>query len=204
MSVKTLDNWSAHAHSTHPSNPSGSAADVSKTFKHVNIHKAAGPDELPGRVLRACAGRLASVFTDIFNLSLSESTPTCFKQTTIVFLGTWTKVICLNDYRPVALTSVVMKCFERLVMAHINTIIPETLFAFRPNRFTDDAISIALHSALSLLEKLNTYVRMLFIDFSSGFNTIVPSKLINKLRTLATPCSLMTAWPGTTPTPSLS
>jgi hypothetical protein len=38
----------------------------------------------------------------------------------------------------------------RLVMAH-NTIIPETLdplqFAYRPNRFTDDAISIALHTA---------------------------------------------------------
>jgi hypothetical protein len=32
-----------------------SAADVSKTFKQVNMHKATGPDGLPGRVLRACA-----------------------------------------------------------------------------------------------------------------------------------------------------
>ena len=62
-----------------------SVANVSKTFKQVNIHKAAGPDGLPGRVLRACADQLANVFTDIFNLSLSESViPTCFKQTTIV------------------------------------------------------------------------------------------------------------------------
>jgi hypothetical protein len=29
----------------------------------------------------------------------------------------------------------------------------------------------------------NTYVRMLFIDYSSTFNTIVPSKLVTKLRT---------------------
>ena len=43
--------------------------------------------------------------------------------------------------------------------------------------------SIALHTALSHLDKWNTYVRMLFIDNSSAFNTIVPSKLINKLRT---------------------
>ena len=62
-----------------------SVADVSKTFKQLNIHKAAGPDGLPGRVLKACADQLASVFTDIFNLSLTESViPTCFKQTTIV------------------------------------------------------------------------------------------------------------------------
>jgi hypothetical protein len=105
-----------------------SSADVSKTFKQVNIHKAIGPDGLPGRVLRACADQLASVFTDIFNLSLSESViPTCFKQTTIVPVPKNTKVTCLNDYRPVALTSVAMECFKRLVMAHINTIIPETL-----------------------------------------------------------------------------
>jgi hypothetical protein len=37
------------------------------------------------------------------------------------------KVTCLNDYHPVALTSVAMKRFERLVMAQINTIILETL-----------------------------------------------------------------------------
>jgi gmma-aminobutyric acid receptor subunit gamma/cGMP-dependent protein kinase 2 len=63
-------------------------------------------------------------------------------------------------------------------MAHINTIIPETL-----DRSTDDAISIALHTALSHLDKRNTYVRMLLIDYSSTFNTIVPSKLITKLNT---------------------
>jgi hypothetical protein len=40
------------------------ASDVSEFFKQVNIHKAAGPDGLPVRVLRACADQLASVFTD--------------------------------------------------------------------------------------------------------------------------------------------
>ena len=94
-----------------------------------------------------------------------------------------TKVTCQNDYRPVALTSVAMKCFERLVMDQINTIIPEFLdplqFAYRSNRSTDDAICIALHTALSHLDKRNTYVRMLLIDYSSAFNTIVPSKLIH-------------------------
>jgi hypothetical protein len=73
-------------------------------------------------------------------------------------------------------------------MAHINTNIPETLdplqFAYHPNRSTEDAISIALHTGLSHLDKSNTYVRMLFFDYSSVFNTILPSKLINKLRTM--------------------
>jgi hypothetical protein len=172
-----------------------SAADVSKTFRSVNIHKAAGPDGLPGCVLRACAGQLASAFTDNFNLSLSESIiQACFKQTIIVPVTKNTKVTCLNYYCPIALTSVAIKCFERLVMAHINTIIQETLdplqCADRPNRSTDDAISIALHTALSHLDKRNTYVRMLFIDYSSAFNTIAPSKLITKLMALGLNTSL--------------
>ena len=62
-----------------------SVANVSKTYKQGNIHKAAGPDGLPERMLRACADQLAGVFTDIFNMSLIESViPTCSKQTTIV------------------------------------------------------------------------------------------------------------------------
>jgi hypothetical protein len=143
-----------------------SVAVVRKAFKQVNIHNAAGPDVLSGHVFKACVEQLESVFTEMFNLSLTQSViPTCFKQTTIVPVPENAKVICLNYYHPIALTSVAMTFFERLVMAHINTIIPDTLdplqFAYCPNRSTDDAISIALHTALSHLEKRNNYVRML-------------------------------------------
>ena len=53
-----------------------SVADGSKTFKRVNPRKAAGPDGIPSHVIRACADQLAGMFTDIFNLTLSQhSTP---------------------------------------------------------------------------------------------------------------------------------
>jgi hypothetical protein len=125
----------------------------------------------------------------VFNLSLSQSAvPTCFKMATTVPVPKKAKVTELNDYRPVALTFVIMKCFERLVKDHITCTLPDTLdplqFAYRPNRSTDDAIAIALHTALSHLDKRNTYVRILFIDYSSAFNIIVPSKLIIKLEAL--------------------
>ena len=48
-----------------------SVADVSKTFKQVHSHQATWPDGLPGRVLQECTDQLASVFTNIFNMSLS-------------------------------------------------------------------------------------------------------------------------------------
>jgi hypothetical protein len=80
-----------------------------------------------------------------------------------------------------------MKCFERLVMAHINTIMPETL---DPLQFAHHSQQMMHSTALSHLDKRNTYLRMLFIDYSSAFNTIVPSKLITKLQTLGLNTSL--------------
>ena len=116
-------------------------ADVNKTFKQVNIHKPAGADGLPGCVNKARMDQLASVFTDSFNLSLTKSViPTCFKPTTIVPVPKEAKVTCLNDLCPIALTLEAMKCFERLVMAHINSIILDTVdplqIAYRLNRST--------------------------------------------------------------------
>ncbi len=96
--------------------------------------------------------------------------------------------ILTTDYHPIALTPIIMKCFERLVMQKIKTSLPNTLdplqFAYRPNRSTDDAISTTLNLALTHLENKDSYVRMLFIDFSSAFNTIIPQQLINKLNLL--------------------
>ncbi|KAK3566077.1 hypothetical protein QTP86_025543 [Hemibagrus guttatus] len=62
---------------------------------------------------------LADVLTSIFNLSLSQITvPTCFKTTATVPLPKKNHPTCLNDNRPVALTPIIMKCFERVVLAH--------------------------------------------------------------------------------------
>ncbi|KAL0197539.1 hypothetical protein M9458_006079, partial [Cirrhinus mrigala] len=47
-----------------------------------------------------------------------------------------------------------------------------------------------LHLALTHLENKYSYVRMLFIDFSSAFNTIIPQQLINKLNLLGLNTSL--------------
>ncbi len=110
------------------------------------------------------------------------------KSTTIIPVPKNSPVSCLNDYRPIALTAIIMKCFERLVMHSIKTSLPNTVdplqFAYRPNRSTDDAMSSTLHLALTHLEKKDSYVRMLFIDFSSAFNTIIPQQLIHKLNLL--------------------
>ncbi|KAK3513077.1 hypothetical protein QTP70_000956 [Hemibagrus guttatus] len=89
--------------------------DVSTAFRRVNTRKAAEPVKISDRVLRVCADQLVPVFTEIFNLSLTQSViPTCFKESIIVPVPKKTHPASLNDYCPEALTSVVMKCLEQL------------------------------------------------------------------------------------------
>ncbi|KAK3567066.1 hypothetical protein QTP86_009261 [Hemibagrus guttatus] len=94
--------------------------EVRCTLRAVNPRKASGPDGIPGRVLKDCTDQLAGIFTRIFNQSLSQSTvPPCLKSSTIIPLPKKPHISSLNNYRPVALTPVVMKCFEKLVQGHI-------------------------------------------------------------------------------------
>ncbi|XP_056284891.1 uncharacterized protein LOC130203019 [Pseudoliparis swirei] len=85
----------------------------------------------------------------------------------------------LNDYRPV------MKSFERLVLTHLKDITGPLLeplhFAYCANRSVDDAVNMELHHMLQHQDSLGTYARVLFVDFSSAFNTIISEVLQDKL-----------------------
>ncbi|KAK3565302.1 hypothetical protein QTP86_005478 [Hemibagrus guttatus] len=145
-----------------------------------------------------CANQLSPVFTDIFNTSLEIChVPACFKTSAIVPVPKKTKITGLNDYRPVALTSVVMKSFERLVLSYLKDITDPLLdplqFAYRANRSVDDAVNMALHFILQHLDSPGSYARILFVDFSSAFNTIIPALLRDKLFQLNVPDS-MCSW----------
>ncbi|XP_071358873.1 uncharacterized protein [Trachinotus anak] len=89
--------------------------DVNRLFKKQNPRKAAGPDSVSPSSLKHCADQLSPVFTDIFNTSLETChVLACFKSSTIIPVPKKPRPTGLNDYRPIALTSVVMKSFERL------------------------------------------------------------------------------------------
>ena len=148
-------------------------ADTRKVLSELNIRKAAGPDGISPRHLRECCNELCAILTLIFNWSLNIcQVPRIFKASTIIPVPKRSPVSSLNDYRPVALTSIIMKSFERLVLNYLKSILPKSLdpsqFAYRTNRSVEDAVSLTLHYVLKHLDlRTSTYARLLFIDFSS-------------------------------------
>ena len=95
----------------------------------------------------------------------------------------------MNDYCLIALTSVIMKCFEQLEIIHLLLAAshPGPYAVWIPVQQVYDAIALTMNAALS---HLNTYARILFIDYSSAFNTIIPSRLVSKLVDLGLSTSL--------------
>lgn len=157
--------------------------EVRYVLRSVNPRKATGPDSVSRKLLRACSDQLAGVFTRIFNLSLLSAT--------IMPLPKTAATDSMNDYRPVPLAPIVKKCFERMVLQHINTSLPPTFdshqFAYSS---TEDAITIALHTVLRHLEHRESYVIMLLIDCSLAFRTIIPDILVSKLSNLGLPSQI--------------
>ena len=111
--------------------------------------------------------------------------PTLWKTSIICPVPKKAKVSTLNDFRPIALTPVVMKCFERIVLTKLlsqtSHLLDPLQFAYKHNRGTDDATITLLHFIQSHLEKPASFARILYVDFSSAFNTVQPHLMAHKL-----------------------
>ena len=57
-------------------------------------------------------------------------------------------------------------------------------FEYQTNRSVDDIVNLALHFILHHLDSRGSYARILFVDFSLVFNTIIPEILHSKLSQL--------------------
>ena len=159
--------------------------DVAKTFKSLNCNKDCGPDAITPRILKTFADQLAPVHTKLFNQSHSIHIPSIWKTAKVIPVPKKPNPSELNDYRPVALTSVPFKCLERLVLnellCHVEPHLDSQQFAYRKDRSVENATLSYIQVISRHLDTNNAYVRSLFIDFSSTFNTIIPHILVQKL-----------------------
>ena len=175
-----------------PSNtqpPSSSLSLTSDQVRHelrkLKTKKAAGPDDISSRLLKSCADQLCGIVEHIFNMSLMLGrVPQLWKTSCLVPVPK-KHPKDLNSYRPVALTSHLMKTLERLVLSHLRPLVSSSMdqlqFAYQPGIGVDDAVLFLMNRALSHLEKPENSVRIMFFDFSSAVNTIQALLLRDKL-----------------------
>ena len=116
-------------------------------------------------------------YFNIFQTSLDTAIiPTVWKTSSVIPIPKPNHPKQLNDYRPVALTSLVMKTLEKLVKSLILPITESQLdplqFAYRAGSGVEDAKLFILDKVYTHLEKPTAHAKILFADFSSAFNLI--------------------------------
>ncbi len=98
-----------------------------------------------------------------------QKVPELWKQSTVIPIPKKHNVQALDDFRPVALTSL---CFERLVkkviMQRTQSSLDSLQFACRSKRGVEDAVGTLLHLVLQHFDKPKTFGKLLFIDFLSA------------------------------------
>lgn len=105
--------------------------DILRTPYRVNPRIAVDPDNTTVCIFWECTDLLRHIFTNIFNTSLNQAiTPVCFKLIAIVALLTKSPASTFNDYSLIERTSIMMKCFERLVTDQITSTSLQDLIHF--------------------------------------------------------------------------
>ena len=114
--------------------------------------------------------------------------PKLWKTAEIIPVPKRSKIESMHDLRPVALIPAIMKVFERFVLKLLLNEVKEQLdplqFTYKAKRNVEDACLLFTNNILKHLEKNRNFTRVLFIDFSSAFNTIQPHVMVQKLKDL--------------------
>ena len=172
------------------------AAEVLEALSGAVPGKACGPDNIPTLILKKCSMALTIPLTIIFNQCLKLGIiPTLWKKSTIVPIPKVRNPTVQNHYRPIALTSNIMKTFERLIkirlLAHCSSAMDINQFAYKEGRSTKDACATLDFIVRRHVDTPNNFVRILFVDFTSAFNTISPARLVDKLESFSVPTNLI-------------
>ena len=101
--------------------------EVLRQLQRMTPNKAAELEGIKPNILKHCAEQL-SILCVIFNQSLARcKIPPMWKTSCVVPVPKNSPVRSVNDLRPVALTSAIIKVFERVVLIHFQVLVTDFL-----------------------------------------------------------------------------
>ena len=153
---------------------------VRKLLQNINAHKATGPDNIPGQLLKEVAQEVTPILSLIFSASLHQGTPATV--TPLFKKGDRGKA---SNYHPVSLTSIPCKIMEHIlhstIISHLedSNILSDYQHGFRKKRSCKSQLVITIQE---LSDSLNTrdQVDCVLLDFSKAFDKVPHQRLLHK------------------------
>ena len=161
--------------------------DIVKAINCIKSNSAPGPDEIPALLLKECKNEIAPALSILWQKSIDtgEIPSKLLTQSIIPIFKKDNRSLPAN-YRPISLTSHLIKLFERILRAKITehlitfNLITAHQHGFMANRSTLTQLLHHLNSILEILED-NGNADILYLDLSKAFDKVNHKILLYKL-----------------------
>jgi ribonuclease P/MRP protein subunit RPP40 len=167
-----------------------SESDVKKLLLEVNINKAMGPDDIHPKLINFLAqdNNFVTAITKLFNTCLQQETiPNIWKTALVIPLHKKGSVHEPNNYRPVSLTCILCKIYEKLIRKHlliyVSGIISSKQHGFVPGKSCLSNLLEAIEAVHKFLSE-ESCADILYFDFAKAFDSVPHYRLLTKLQAM--------------------
>ena len=167
-----------------------SDSELAEAINDLASNAAPGPDGFPAILLKKCSAALSPPLARIWRSSLETGEiPIICKSAVITPIHKGKSRAVPKNYRPVALTSHLIKVFEKVLRKHIvdfmttNILFNSSQHGFRSGRSCLSQLLNHFDKITTELEKGNG-VDVIYLDFAKAFDKLDHRVTLNKLRKL--------------------
>ena len=159
---------------------------IKQLLDEININKAAGPDGIPGYILKHCSIRLCRPLSIIYKLIYNTGIiPQEWKSANIVPIHKKGDKSLIENYRPISLLCLSSKIMERVTQDELLNKTREFLnpmqHGFLPGKScTTNLITLTDNIARNLSKDFGTDI--IYFDFTKALDTVNHGLLIAKLK----------------------
>ena len=162
-------------------------ADIEQSISSIRRHASAGPDGIPAILLKQCMNTIAEPIYILWKASLDTGViPPLLKEGLITPIYKGGDRTEPKNYRPVTLTSHVIKVFERTIVKKLNEYLEDNILyndkqhGFRHGR---SCLSQLLQHRMDVLQSLEneTTAEVIYVDFAKAFDKVDHLILLQKL-----------------------
>ena len=161
--------------------------EVCEMLEKMDIRKAQGPDGISNWVLRECKDQLANKICRLISNSLQQGqVPKDWKRANIVPIFKSGSKEDPSNYRPVSLTSVVVKLCESVIKKRWNNylekkeILTNGQFGFRKGRSCATNLLCYYSRVIDVVQEREGWVDGIYLDLKKAFDKVPHKRLIWK------------------------
>ena len=162
--------------------------DIIREIDTIPANSAPGPDGLPAIFFKMCKSSLSKPLKIIWQSNFDRgTTPLILKTSHITPIFKKGDQGAPENYRPVALTSIATKIFEKIVREKLqhyleeNNLYNSSQHGFRPGRSCLSQLLAHIERLISHLQD-NENVDVIYLDFSKAFDKVDHRILLHKLK----------------------